>query len=119
MRLLLARYRSQLAEVTHIAREAHTLQPSNDHVAGVGLLPVPSQPREAGRRVLFAMPILPLEKMPRGKPRHIAARVLSFRDAGLGVTNAIHKALRMQREHDPNRAQPEECGPSEIQSAEK
>ena len=68
--------------------------------------------------MMIAMPVLTLEQMHQREPFHVAARILTDLDAGFGVANAVDETLRMQSEAKANRAQPEECGRAEIQSAE-
>ena len=68
---------------------------------------------------MITMPVLALEKVHQREPSHIAARILALADAGLGVADAVHEALRMKGEHDPYRAQPEERRKPEIQRAEE
>ena len=67
---------------------------------------------------MVAMPILALEKMHESEPSHVAARIFTRRDAGLGVANAVDAALGVKREHQPDGAQPEKCGDAEIQTAQ-
>src|ERR1700688_911805 len=69
--------------------------------------------------MMIPMPILALEKVHQAEPRDVAARVLSQRDARLAMADAVDEALSVQREHQPDRAEPEEGAHTEIQWAEK
>src|SRR5262249_42194093 len=47
-----------------------------------------------------------------------AARILAKRRIGFAMAYAVHEALRVKREHQADRAKPEECRQAEVQSAE-
>jgi hypothetical protein len=67
---------------------------------------------------MIAMPVLALHQMHQAKPSDVAAGILTRDDSGFGVTNAVDEALRMEREAQANRAEPEKCCETEIQRPE-
>src|SRR5579875_1247743 len=81
-------------------------------------MPGPSQAGEAWTSVMIFMPVLALEEMHNSEPSHVAARILSQRSIGFGMTDAVHEALRVEREHQADRAEPEEGRQAKVASAE-
>ena len=60
--------------------------------------------------MMIAMPVLTLEKLHQREPSHVAAGILPVARAWLGMADAVDEALRMQREDQAYRAEPEKRG---------
>src|SRR5579885_3164427 len=101
-----------------IGGEAQLLEQADHRVAKVRLPPAPSQPSDGGAGVMVAMPVLALQEMHQSEPRHVAARILTERRVRLHMAYAVHEALRVQREYQPDRPEPEERRRPEVQTAE-
>src|ERR1700722_14987290 len=95
--------------VANVGGETELLEREDQHVARVRLAPAPSETRGTGTRVMVAMPVLALEQMEKREPGYVAARILTHRDPGFGVADAVNETLRVQSEAQTNRAEPKKC----------
>src|SRR3984893_6965013 len=110
---------SVMPQMPDLGCEANFLQQANREIADIRLPPVPSQPRQARPRMMIAMPVLALAQLHQRKPCHVAAGIFAGGNLGLGMTDAVDEALRVKRENQPDRSDPEKSSSAEIQAAEK
>ena len=108
-----------MPKTPNLGREAGFLQQANREITYVRLSPVPSQPRQARPRMMVAMPVLALAEMHEPEPGHVAAGIFAGGNSGFGMADAVDEALRMEREDQPDRAQPEKSARAEIQPPEE
>src|SRR3982751_2687808 len=110
------RARVNLRRTPYVRREAELLEEQDRVPADVELQRRPAKARRTGTVVVVLVPVFALEEMHQRQPADILRGCLVGAGVGPHVADTVDEALRVQRERQANRPDPEECRQAEGQA---